>query len=243
MKKIGVALLLVLFIIFAFSCQSVSLVEKSRTISVQGTGKVSVSPDVASFSITVSELGETTREAQLKTNEKIGALLAMIRAQGVLDEDLSTTALEFYPEYRWKDNEQIFLGQRVRQTLHVSVKGIDNKSTLLSTLIDEIGTVTNISISTIKFSKEDTSSEYAESRKLAMEKAIEKASEYAHAAHMKVGKPLTVSDYSSADVRSSSQPTLMKASGAYMMESGANAEVPTGTLDIVSTVSVIFELQ
>ncbi|MDD2297725.1 MAG: hypothetical protein PHX79_07925 [Sphaerochaetaceae bacterium] len=63
MKKIGVALLLVLFIIFAFSCQSVSLVEKSRTISVQGTGRVSVSPDVASFSITVSELGETTREA------------------------------------------------------------------------------------------------------------------------------------------------------------------------------------
>ena len=241
MKKVGVALLLVLFIVFAFGCESVSLVDKSRTVSVQGVGKVLVTPDMATFSITVSELAETTREAQLKTNTKIGTLLAMMREQGIADDDLSTTALEFFPEYRWEENKKILQGQRVRQTLHVTVKGIDSKSVLLPTLLDEIGTVTDISVSSIYFSKENTTTEYAKSRKLAMEKAIQKAEEYALAANMKVGKPLTVSDYSSVDVRTP-QPMMAKTAGAYMMDSSANTEVPAGKIDITSTVAVVFEL-
>ncbi len=241
MKKVGVALLLVLFIVFAFGCESVSLVDKSRTVSVQGVGKVLVTPDMATFSITVSELAETTREAQLKTNTKIGTLLAMMREQGIADDDLSTTALEFFPEYRWEENKKILQGQRVRQTLHVTVKGIDSKSVLLPTLLDEIGTVTDISVSSIYFSKENTTTEYAKSRKLAMEKAIQKAEEYALAANMKVGKPLTVSDYSSVDVRTP-QPMMAKTAGAYMMDSAANTEVPAGKVDVTSTVAVVFEL-
>lgn len=241
MKRIVLALLASIAVFAAIGCESTSLIEKSRTISVQGVGKVSVAPDIASFSITVSELAETTREAQIETNRKIGELLSMIREVGVEEKDLVTTALEFFPEYRWKEDEQILVGQRVRQTIHVTVRGIGGESTVLPKLIDRIGAVTHISMSSIRFSKEDTSDAYAESRKLAMEKAIQKASEYAEAAGMRLGDPLTVTDYASSDYQAPRN-AMVKAAGSYMMESVAVADVPTGELDITSSVSVVFEL-
>lgn len=241
MKKLHVLLLAVLLMVLVVGCETTSLVERSRTISVQGVGKVTVSPDIASFSITVSELAETTREAQLETNGKVGLLLDMIRAAGVEDKDLATTALEFFPEYRWKEDEQVLLGQRVRQTVNVTVRGIGDDATILPMLIDELGTVSNISMSSIRFSKEDTTTEYAESRRLAMEKAIQKASEYAEAAGMRLGEPLTISDYSASDYQGASRNTMVK-SASFMMESMPTADVPTGELDISSSVSVVFEL-
>lgn len=242
MKKFLLMTAALLILSILTGCHSVSLMERSRTISVQGTGKVTVAPDIASFSVTVSELGDTTREAQVKTDEKVGLILGMARSAGVPDKDLQTTSLEFYPEYRWREDEQILVGQRVRQTVHVTIRGIGNESTVLTSLIDAIGTVSGISIGSIGFSKEDTVAEYAESRKLAMEKAIQKASEYAAAAGMNLGKPISVSDYSNADYQGASRNTMMKAAPAYMMESAVTADIPTGELEIISNVSVVFEL-
>lgn len=242
MRKALFMMVVLLFAVALTGCQGVSLIEGSRTISVQGTGTVPVTPDIASFSVTVSELAETTREAQVQTNGKVGAILEMVRAAGVADKDIRTTALEFFPEYRWKENEQVLVGQRVRQRVHITIRGVGEGSSVLSSLIDEIGTVTGISIESIAFSKEDTSAEYAESRKLAMQKAIQKATEYAQAANMVLGKPLSVSDYSSGDSQVSSRNTVMKASVAYMAESVPSAEIPVGELDVVSVVSVLFEL-
>lgn len=243
MRKFGLLAATALLVLALMGCQSVSLLEASRTISVQGTGKVSVKPDIASFSVTVSELGETTREAQVKTNEKIGTILSMVRSKGVGDKDIQTTALEFYPEYRWREDEQVLVGQRVRQTVHVTVRGIAEGSSVLTALIDEIGTVSGISIGSIGFSKEDTSAEYASSRTMAMEKAIQKASEYADAAGMTLGKPISVSDYSGSDYQAAPRNTMVKAASSFMMESVAVAELPSGELEITSTVSVVFELE
>lgn len=243
MRKIGMIVALALAVIALAGCQSVSLMERSRTIAVQGTGKATATPDIASFSVTISEISETTREAQVKANEKVNTILAMVREAGVAKKDMRTTALEFFPEYRWRENEQVLVGQRVRQTVHVTIRGIGEDGTILPSLIDRIGTVSGISIGSISFSKEDTSAEYAASRSLAMEKAIQKASEYARAADMILGKPISVSDYSSADYQSGSRNVMAKAAPAMMMESVAVAELPSGELEITSTVSVVFELK
>lgn len=232
--------LLVAALFLATSCQSVSLVEKNRTISVQGTGKVSVSPDIASFSITVSELGQTTAQAQQQTNAKIGTLLSFMRQAGIQEKDMKTTSLQFRPEYEWIDDKQVLVGQRVSQTLYVTVRGIDTESSPLASLLDAIGSVSDITMSSLSFSKEDPSAAYTQSRALAMEKAMQKASEYAQAAGMKLGKPLLISDQSINDYQISRSSTMLKAS--FDRES-VLTEVPTGELLITSTVSVVFLLE
>ena len=242
MKRIYPVVLIVLAIAMVAGCSTTSLMERSRTISVQGTGTVTVIPDTASFSITVSELAQTTAEAQQKTNEKIGTLLDMIKRAGVADSDIATAALSFSPEYQWKEDERVLVGQRVRQTLYVTVRSILSDDTLLPSLIDQMGTVSNISVSSIRFSKDDTSAAYEESRVLAMQKAMQKASDYAQTAHMELGEPINVSDYASNDYLEAPRSSVMKADAMMMAESFAPTELPAGKISISSTVSVVFEL-
>ena len=241
MKRIPLFALVLIALFLLGSCTTASLIEQSRTVSVQGSGMVTVSPDVASLMITVSEIAETTAEAQQMANEKVGKLLAMIRNAGVEEKDVATTALSFSPEYRWRENEQVLIGQRVRQSLSVTVRGIGGDSTTLPTLLDSLGTVSHISIGSIRFSKADTSEDYVQSRKLAMEKAMQKATDYAEAAGMRLGKPLTVSDYSARDSQYARN-SMVKADAMLMMESAAPTELPTGEITVSSSVSVVFEL-
>ena len=241
MKRIPLFALVLIALFLLGSCTTASLIEQSRTVSVQGSGMVTVSPDVASLMITVSEIAETTAEAQQMANEKVGKLLAMIRNAGVEEKDVATTALSFSPEYRWRENEQVLIGQRVRQSLSVTVRGIGGDSTTLPTLLDSLGTVSHISIGSIRFSKADTSEDYVQSRKLAMEKAMQKATDYAEAAGMRLGKPLTVSDYSASDSQYARN-SMVKADAMLMMESAAPTELPTGEITVSSSVSVVFEL-
>ncbi len=232
----------ILVVVFSFvGCQSASLLEKSRTISVSGTGKVTVVPDTASFSVSVSELGETTKEAQSLANEKMSRLLAFIEEAGISDKDRVTTSIGFRPEYRWRENEQVLIGQRASQTLSVTVRGIVDNSSILPQLIDAMGTISNITVSSIQFSKEDTTNEYSASRTLAMEKAMQKASEYAAASGMQLGKPISIQDHTNSDYQVASR-NVMKADAMYMMEASYGTDIPTGELDIISTVSVIFEI-
>jgi uncharacterized protein len=233
---------IVLVVVFFVGCQSASLLEKSRTVSVSGTGKVTVVPDTASFSVSVSELGETTKEAQSLANEKMNRLLTFIKEAGIPDKDRVTTSIGFRPEYRWKENDQILIGQRASQTLSVTVRGIIDNSAVLPQLIDAMGTVSNITVSSIQFSKEDTSEAYSTSRALAMEKAMQKAMEYAAASGMQLGKPISIQDYANSDYQAASR-NVMKADAMYAMEASFATEIPTGELDITSTVSVIFEIR
>lgn len=241
-RKSIIGLVLVVFIsLFMTGCITTGIMERSRTVSVTGTGTVAVVPDLASFSISVSELGETTREAQAKANAKIGQLREIIRAAGIEDKDLATTAIGFWPEYKWVENEQILVGQRATQNLYVTVRGIVENPTILGQLIDSIGGVGSISVSSISFSKEDTADAYTTSRLLAMEKAMQKAQEYAKGGGMKLGKPLSIQDYATTDYQSTPR-NMAKADAMYMAQNSYNTDIPTGELSIISTVSVVFEI-
>jgi uncharacterized protein len=237
-----VSLVLVVFIgLLMTGCITTGIMERSRTVSVTGAGTVAVVPDLASFSISVSELGETTKEAQAKANAKIGQLREIIRAAAIEDKDLATTAIGFWPEYKWVENEQILVGQRASQNLYVTVRGIVENPAILGQLIDSIGGVGSITVSSISFSKEDTTEAYTTSRMLAMEKAVQKAQEYAKGGGMILGKPLSIQDYATTDY----QPTprnMAKADAMYMAESSYATDIPTGELSITSTVSVVFEI-
>lgn len=237
-----ISLLLIVSIgLLTTSCVNTGILERSRTISVSGTGTVVVVPDLASFSISVSELGETTREAQAKANAKIGQLREIIRLAGIEDKDLTTTSIGFWPEYKWVENEQILVGQRANQSLHVTVRGIVENPAILGQLIDSIGTVGSISVSSISFSKEDTTEAYTASRLLAMEKAVQKAQEYAKGGGMKLGRPISIQDYATSDYQSAPR-NMAKADMMYVAESSYNTDIPTGELSIISTVSVVFEI-
>ena len=68
MRKI---IVLSLAVLLAFtSCQSMDD-SSCGTVSVSGSGSVSVEPDMASFSVSIEQTAETTAEAQSQTNARM----------------------------------------------------------------------------------------------------------------------------------------------------------------------------
>ncbi|HPY12661.1 MAG TPA: SIMPL domain-containing protein, partial [Sphaerochaeta sp.] len=165
-----------------------------RTIEVSGTGEVTLEPDIATFSIQVSEKGETTKEAQREANGKMSALLSTLRANGIAEKDLKTTAITLRPSYIWVENKQVLDGQVASQSLNVTVRDLVK----LGSIIDELATVSNISLNSIVLDKEDKSEGMAEARRLAVANARTKADLYALESGTVVSNVVTISEFSTA---------------------------------------------
>ena len=205
-----------------------------RTIEVSGSGEVELTADIASFSIQVSELGKTTKEAQVLANEKMGAILKAIRAQMIEDKDIQSTALNLRPSYKWIENTQILEGQVASQSLTVIVRDLSS----LGVLIDNLGEISGITLNSVILDKEDKSGALVEAREKAIAAALAKAETYARSTNMKVGSPIAISESS---VATAYQPRAMK-----MMASGESydmaTEIPAGTMTVRSSISLLVEM-
>lgn len=236
MKKSLLFIIIALLIITVSGCSSLSSIENRPTISVEGVGVVTVQPDIATLSITLSELKETTKEAQREVNEKMGRLLSIIKEAQVEERDIKTSSLQINPEYRYIDNEQVLVGQRVRQSISITVREIGKESTTLPTLLDSLGEISGISIGSIQFKRENSEDFTSQSRLLAMKSAHSQASELAKAASMKVGKPLKISE-------GSSNVPVVRALYSVVSSDIGSTELPLGEIEIRSSISVTYQLK
>jgi uncharacterized protein YggE len=218
------------------SCMSAKHLEPSvvRTIEITGSGEVVLQPDIASFSIQVSERAPTTSEAQSYANEKMAELLTVLRANGIVEKDITTASLNLRPEYEWIDNKQYLAGQVASQSLSVTLRDLS----LLGSLIDQLGSVSSIQLDSVRFDKEDKSAAVQEARKKAVDEAFEKAEMYAKSSNMKVGRPISITESSFASNGYSVRAKVMMASESY----SGGTEVPSGSMTVSATISMVLEM-
>ena len=233
MKKYLTLTIVLIALVALTGCQSLTNTI-TRTVEVSGTAQVVVQPDIASFSIQVSEKAETTSEAQQKANQKMSVLLATLREANIQDRDLQTTMINLRPSYDYIDNKQVLAGQVASQTVSVTVRDLNN----IGSLIDSLGQVSSITLNSISFDKEDKSQAQSEARDLALANALAKAEQYASQVNMKTTTPITISEYSVAS--NPYNPRMMSmAAASYDMAT----EISAGTLMITSTVSLVMEMK
>ena len=152
-------------VLFALaSCSTLGgATSEPTTVSVSGTGVVYLKADIVTFSINVNETADTTAEAQQKTNEKMTRIFEILRAFGIEDDSISTTALNFSSEYYWDNGRQIKTGESVSQTVYVTMKDLDQ----FPKLADELGSrLTGISFYNVNFDSTQKEAAYAKAREL-----------------------------------------------------------------------------
>ena len=86
------AVVAVLSLIFASA--AVADVTSPSTLSVDGSGSVMVTPDVASLSVSVARSATRSAVALSAANRRIGAIVAAIRAAGVPKAGIQTTSID-----------------------------------------------------------------------------------------------------------------------------------------------------
>jgi uncharacterized protein YggE len=228
-----------IFTFLAMALLSCGLGSEPGQIFVSGTGEVMVSPDIARLSITLSEKAPTTKEAQNRTNIKLEEVLVALTEAGVQERDIQTSAITFTQdtEYDPERRRNEVIGQIVSQSLNIQFKALDEKPELLPTVLDVLGGIDNIRISNLLFDLEDPQSHYVTARKLAFEKAQQKAQELAEYAGLKLGKARKIVEQGSRDNLNIAFNTLSRAESA----NNGGSQVPGGQITLQYTVEVDWE--
>lgn len=237
-RLVSLCLLVLVSVVALTGCLTPTQGQQSL-ISVNGSAVIQSVPDTVSFMVSVSELADTTRDAQSLVNRKVSALLETAAKNGIPEDMISTVSLAISPEYEWREGTRYLIGQRVRQTLRITVQGIDGQNEQLAGLLDGLGEISGMEISSFEFFVESTESLYDQARELAFSKALQKAQQYAELGQVTLGEPVRITEQSYDQVyrNSSAKGLMMAEASAY-----TPTQLPAGTFSVQLSVSVDFEI-
>ncbi len=195
-KAIAFVLIAVAAIMASYQYKiSVSTTYPTRTFSVEGTGDVDVTPDLATFSVTVTTDGsKNVSEVQKINTEKMNKVTAYLKEQGIDKKDLKTAQYNLAPQYSYVPcvagscPAPSITGYSLTQTLDVKVRESEKLGDLLS------GVVANgaNSVSEVRFVVDDDTDSKNEAREKAISDAKKKATATAKAAGFRLGKLVTM---------------------------------------------------
>lgn len=197
MKGVAILLIAVAAVIYSFQYKrSVDNTYPGKTFSVDGTGDIDVTPNIAKFSASViTEGGKNVAEVQKTNTEKMNKVNAFLKEQGIEAKDLKTTQYTMNPRYSYPNclssgtcPAPEITGYSVNQSLEVKVRDTEKLGDLLS------GVVANGANSTseVNFVVDDEDVSKDAARAEAISKAAKKANTMAKAGGFRIGKLVSI---------------------------------------------------
>jgi hypothetical protein len=212
--------------------------ETPRTISIDGTGKVTAPPTVAIVSAGVQTEGGTDIAATQRQNtDKMNALITAFKSLGIAAADVQTANYSIYPRYDYSNGKTDLTGYTVSQSLTVKVRDL----TKVSTVFQKAGELGANQVSGPDFTIDDPETVKAEARDLAIANAKEKAVTLAKALGVKIVRVASFNESSGGMPPIAYD--LAKSSALGIGGGGAAPAIESGTLDVVSNVSVSYEIE
>lgn len=210
------------------------------TITVSGTGEVMLTPDIASFRVSIRTTEKEASLAQENNTLIAEAVLTSLKANGVEEADIKTTGISLYEEYDYSENTPKLTGYTMENTLSVTVRSIDSVGKVISDAIAAGATGTR----GLSFSVSDSSEGYANALSAAISDAQYKAEAMAKA----LGVSLMPVPVSTVETSASYTPTVYRgemndaAAEEAPMASAAPSPVSVseGELSVTARVSVVY---
>ena len=240
-KTILTLTVLIVTLLALTSCQALQSENKIvPTVSVSASATISVIPDSASFSITAESTEPTTEEARNASSLMTEKAVEILKDEfGITEESFTTDFMQINPYYEWVDGQRTLVGQKATQKLSIVLSG-ENLSKV-GKVYDRLSVLDGISISSVSYSKLDTTEEVRSVREKAAEEALKKAEAYAKGVGKKVGEVISISDGSGV-----SYTTVTYNSPKLMMAEASMDYVSTtiyqGDVTLSDSVTVVFTL-
>ena len=95
-----------------------------HTISVAGSGKVTVVPDMATINLGVLIQREKAKAAREAGAEAMTKVIASLKALGIDDKDIQTAWVSLNPVYDYQSNTQRITGYQLQNTVTVTVRDL-----------------------------------------------------------------------------------------------------------------------
>jgi uncharacterized protein len=213
------------------------------TISIEGHGEVTASPDTAFVSSGVTTQGATAREAMDLNTKAMAELIDTLKTSGIEARDIQTSGFSVNPNYVYSDERDAngytlppkINGYQVSNVVTVRVRALDT----LGAILDKSVTVGANTINGVTFSVADPSKLYDQARKIAFADARAKAELYATVADSALDDLVSISETQNFG---QPQPYMMR---AMADSAAASPQVPVeaGELSFAINVSVQWELE
>jgi uncharacterized protein len=162
-----------------------------RTISVGGTGRAALPPDIATVTIGVVHAGETVAAVRAEAAVAMHNVLGALREAGVAARDLRTSGLTLGPRYEYpSEGGQKLVGYELRNTVVARLRDLDRVSDAIDGALGAGAT----SLDGLTFDVEDRAAAEASAREAAVADALAKAGALARAAGATLGPVLSISE-------------------------------------------------
>jgi len=206
-----------------------------RTITVTGTGKVTLTPDIAYISIGVHAQNASAKDAVAENNTQAQAVIDIIKGFDVAAEDIQTTNFSIYPQQQYDNNGKLTgILYMVDNTVYVTVRDL----TKLGDLLDATVSAGANTISGITFDVADKTDALSQACLAAVADAKKQADELTGATGVKLGDVQTVSYYDSTP-----PVTIQYSRAEAPMAAGSSVPVQSGSMQVITTVTIVYEIQ
>ena len=224
----------------------------TNIISVSGNGEVFAVPDLATFSVTVTEEAKEVKDAQKVATKKTNDIIAYLKKAGVEEKDIKTTSYNVYPKYEWiqetclagqrcPGGKQEMTGFEVSQSVEVKVRDTEKAGDILS----GVGNLGANNVSGLNFTIDDEDALKAEARAKAITDAEGKAEELAEQLGVSIVRIVGFNeDGGGYPIMYAKRESMMAMDASGM--GGAvppSPELPMGENKIVSNVTITYEIQ
>lgn len=201
-----------------------------HTLTVAGTGKVTLVPDVARVYLGVSLTKPTVKAAREAAASVMTDILAAIKALGIADADIQTTGLSLSTQYATGSSTRI-VGYAISEQVQVTVRDLDKAGDVVDAATAKGATDVN----GISFEIADPARAQNDARAAAVVAARASAQAMASAAGVTLGAVVSIAD--------ASAPTpIYYGAGSASPMLDTRTPVQPGTQDISAQVIVVFEL-
>ena len=176
----------------------------NENVSVSGYAEVSITPDIAKISFSVSETRSSVVSAQKYTSRIVENTLKLLSRMDIDEKRISTTGTSVNPVYHWNSTQekQELTGYSVRREIRLELDDLAK----LGTLIEEAGKLGITHIASPRFDSSERKKMQKEAYELAFLDAKETASILANAAGKRLGGVITID----AKARTSQRPIALR---------------------------------
>ena len=207
--------------------------EAPRQISVSGTGRVDLAPDMATVRIGVTHQDEDAAAALQQTSDAVAAMLARLTELGIAARDVQTAGLSLNPVWRDRPEQQgqpMPWGFEASNVVSLRLRDIAALGEVLDALVADGAN----RLDGVSFGLQDPEASMDEARRLAVADARRKATLFAEAAGVALGKVIDLTETGMATPR------------PQMMEMAAmradSVPVAAGEVGITASVQMTFAL-
>lgn len=212
--------------------------DQSRVLAISGTGKITAAPNIAVTNVGLITEKANVAEAQAENSKKMNALIGAMQEIGISKDDIKTAQYQINPKYSYdqKSGSNI-TGYSVSQSVEVKIRDLSKISAVLA----KAGEIGANQVSGIQFTVDDPKNLRAQAREAAVADAKDKAAKLSEALGVKLGEVIGFNE----SIGDSTQPRPYMAmdsmKGGYA--EAAPPDIQSGTLDIVSDVTITYELE